>query len=96
MSFAINALHGIQFRHVQIGRNDTLHLPKLKPRQVVLCNGDIIFMDLPLGSPLPTGHAHVFFPVIGMLHDNFRCCLAMCGVVHLVLNGCENALCGRG
>ncbi len=87
-----NLSHGLHFRHVQIGRDDPLHLPELKFGQVVLGNGDIIPVDLAAGCALPTGQPHILLLVVGTVHDDLGCGLAVDGVVHLVLHGGEETL----
>jgi hypothetical protein len=61
-------------------RRKALHLGQLELGEIVFGDGDIIFVNFPLGRPLPMGQPHAFFRVVGAIHNNFRCGLAVSGV----------------
>ncbi len=65
--------------------------------EVVTGDGYIETLDFPSGSVLPSGEAHVLLLLIGTVHDHLRRCLAMHGVVNLVLHGSKEPFrSGRG
>ena len=96
--FPILHCHGdVTLRHVlgyvKVGIDKPSHGLQLVLTQIILGNGNIRLDDLAIGSFCPGGQSHVFFLSVCSLHDEFRCCMPMHGIVHLVLHFLEKTAC---
>ena len=82
--------------YVEIGGDDAFHLHQFELVEIVLGNSNIVLVDFAVGCALPTCQPHVLLAVVGAVYDDLRRCLAVDGLVQLVLYGGKEAFSGGG